>query len=420
MTRALRLVLLVAVALAWGFSHTAPAAASPSISYGIQDDAWLLYGEGTLDSRIETLEQLGVDLVRFTVDWSTVEARRGTRDWSRVDPVFRGLRARGLRVVATLYGTPRWANGGRSKNWAPASGSTFASFAGAAAARYPWIKDWLIWNEPNQRRWLQPTTASTYVRTLLNPAYWAIHRASAGVRVGGGVTAPRASSGGVSPVDWIRGMRAARARLDAYAHHPYPLSRLQTPSSGACVYCDTITLASLPRLLREVASAWGSAMRIWLTEYGYQTNPPDTFLGVSHATQARYVGEAAWRAFKARNVDMLIHYLYRDEPDLGGWQSGFLTAAGTAKPARNSFMIAAAQAYRIGLTTAVWGHVRPGHGRQYYLLQQFRKGAWRTVNGAYRTTNRGYIYRYVRAGKGSRLRIVHTQTGTISPILKVR
>lgn len=163
------------------------------------------------------------------------------------------------------------------------------------------------------------------------------------------------------------------SRLDAYAHHPYPLSRLQTPSSGACVYCDTITMASLPRLLREVASAWGGVMRIWLTEYGYQTNPPDSFLGVSYATQARYVGEAAWRVFKARNVDMLIHYLYRDEPDVAGWQSGLLTAAGAAKPARNAFMVAAAHAYRIGLTTAVWGHVRPGHGRQYYLLQQFRK-----------------------------------------------
>jgi hypothetical protein len=161
-------------------------------------------------------------------------------------------------------------------------------------------------------------------------------------------------------------------------------------------------------------------MRIWLTEYGYQTNPPDRSLGVSYATQARYLGEAAWRTFKARNVDMLIHYLYRDEPDVARWQSGLLSANGAAKPARNAFMVAAAQAYRIGLTTAIWAHVRPGHGRQYYVLQQFRRGSWRTVNGAYRTTRRGYLYRYVRAGQGSKLRIVHTPTGTTSPILHVR
>ena len=48
-------------------------------------------------------------------------------------------------------------------------------------------------------------------------------RRSATARVAGGVTAPRGNTGGVSPVQWIRGMGAAKARLDAYAHHPYPL-----------------------------------------------------------------------------------------------------------------------------------------------------------------------------------------------------
>ncbi|HUH14378.1 MAG TPA: cellulase family glycosylhydrolase [Gaiellaceae bacterium] len=415
----LRFTLLLA-AVAATLAAAAPAGASPNIRYGIQDDAWLLYGAGTLDGRIDTLDQLGVDLVRFTIDWSKVEARRGVHDWSAVDPVLEGLRARGIRAVVTLYGTPRWANGGQSPNWAPTSGSTFAAFAAAAAKRYIWVKDWLIWNEPNQRRWLKPTTPRTYVTKLLNPAYAAIKRTSGGTRVAGGVTAPRGSTGGVSPVQWIRGMRSASARLDAYAHHPYPLSRFQTPWTGACSHCETITMASLERLLREVRNAWGGAKRIWLTEYGYQTNPPDRALGVSYATQARYVGEAAWRAYKARNVDMLIHYLYRDEPEIGGWQSGLMTSTGSVKPARRAFMVAGAQAYRIGLTTAVWGHVRPGKGRQYYVLQQFRKGLWHTVNGAYKTTVNGYLYRYVRAGKGSKLRLMHTPTRTYSPILVVR
>jgi hypothetical protein len=361
-----------------------------------------------------------VDLVRFTIDWSSVERVRGRRDWSGVDPVLNGLRAGGIRAVVTIYGTPRWANGGRSPNWAPTSGASFAAFAAAAAKRYPWVKDWLIWNEPNQRRWLRPTTPRTYVTKLLNPAFRAIKRASGGTRIGGGATAPRGSTGGVSPVDWIRGMRVAGARLDAYAHHPYPINRFQTPWTGACGHCATITMASLERLLREVRNAWGGGKRIWLTELGYQTSPPDRLLGVSPALQARFVGEAAWRAFKARNVDMLVQYLYRDEPDVGRWQSGLVTTRGAAKPARRAFMVATAQAYRRGLATAVWGHVRPGEGRQRYVLQQFRDGAWRTVNGAYRTTARGYFYRYVRAGKGSRLRVIHAASRTISPVLVVR
>ena len=91
-----------------------PADASPYARYGIQDDAWLRFGDGTLDERVDTLDELGVDLVRFTINWNEVEAKRGERDWSSADPVLNALRAHGIRAVVTLYGTPRWANGGRS------------------------------------------------------------------------------------------------------------------------------------------------------------------------------------------------------------------------------------------------------------------------------------------------------------------
>ncbi|HVM69796.1 MAG TPA: hypothetical protein VM204_08190, partial [Gaiellaceae bacterium] len=132
---------LVLIAMLLGLFAAAPAAASDRVQYGIQDDAWLLYGAGTVESRVATLDRLGVDLVRFTVDWSQVERVRGQYDWGRVDPVLSALRARGIRAVVTLYGTPRWANGGRSSNWAPSSGATFAAFAARVAKRYPWVKD---------------------------------------------------------------------------------------------------------------------------------------------------------------------------------------------------------------------------------------------------------------------------------------
>ena len=108
-------------------------------------------------------------------------------------------------------------------NWAPSSGKAFANFAYAAASRYPWVTRWTIWNEPNRTTFLRPTTAATYVDKLLNPAYAQLHAAIAGVQVAGGVTAPRAGSAAAShrsrgSARW----RAAGAKLDAYAHHPYP------------------------------------------------------------------------------------------------------------------------------------------------------------------------------------------------------
>src|SRR5262249_33187692 len=158
--------------------------------------------------------------------------------------------------------------------------------------RYPFVRRWTIWNEPNQPVSLAATTPRLYVTRLLDPAYAAIHRANRNALVAGGVTAPRGNVGGVGPLAWIRGMKAAHAKLDAYASNPSPpRPGIESPLQGACAACDVISMANLDRLLAEVRRDFGGK-QIWLTEYGYQTNPPDPWLGVSPALQALYVSEA--------------------------------------------------------------------------------------------------------------------------------
>ena len=233
--------------------------------------------------------------------------------------------------MLTLVGTPAWANGGRTPNFAPPRPRDFRAFARAAAQRYPWVRYWLIWNEPNKRLWLRPTKSAIYVQHLLNPGYEAIHAVLPHAHVGGGVTAPRGGLGGVAPVAWIRGMAAAHAKLDAYAHHPYPSSPGETPSSGGCKNCPSITMATIPKLLILVRRSFGPKP-VWLTEYGYQTNPPDTFLGVPPQRQATLLSLAAMRAWRLPRVTMLIQYLYRDEVVLSRFQTGLVFAN---EPARN-------------------------------------------------------------------------------------
>ena len=217
------------------------------------------------------------------------------------------------------------------------------------------------------------------------------HAVRPNARVAGGVSAPRANVGGVSPVDWIRGMRRAGAHLDAYAHHPYPARPTETPLAGGCDHCTTITMATLERLLREVGKAW-PGKRIWLTEYAYQTNPPDRFWGVSPGRQAQLLGQAALRAFKAPRVDMLIHYLVRDEPQLGGWQSGLFTFAMRPKPAARTFAMPLAIAGRSGGAVVVWGQIRPSSGPQTYRVQVRRPGSgWRWAGGTRTTSARGFV-----------------------------
>lgn len=413
-----RLVVTFIAAVVLAAAAASTAATAPKLSYGLQDDAWIQFGPGTIESRMETLHSLGVRIVRVTVHWDEVEPEQGTFDWTTPDTVLGSLQQSGIEAVVTLYGTPGWANGVRAPNVAPTRGSDFAAFAGAMAERYPSVHKWTIWNEPNQRRWLSTASPVQYVTRLLNPAYAAIHDASPSSRVAGGVTAPRGGTGGTSPVSFIRGMGRAGARLDAYAHHPYALSPSETPSSGGCAQCQTITMSTIDKLVTETRKAFGRPVRLWLTELGYQSNPPDKLAGVPWQTQATYVAAAAYRAWLTPRVDLLIQYLYRDEPGTDRWQSGLETRAGVAKLAMGAFAEPLVQVARRGTATTVWGAIRPDSGARAYRLQRLIEGSWVTVGGVQRTKTDGTLRRVVRAGVGARLRLL--SAGSAGNILVVR
>ena len=434
MSRGRRIVLALAVfacgSLALVGTGSGARSSKHDVAFGVADDAWLAHGPGTLESRLDELTRLGVDVVRFTVRWDSVAARRpdDPRDpadaaysWDEVDPVLRGLRRHGIDPVVTLFGTPAWANGGRASNWAPSSGRAFANFAYAAASRYPWVTRWTIWNEPNRTTFLRPTTAATYVDKLLNPAYAQLHAASGTVRVAGGVTSPRAGSGGgVAPVAWIRAMARAGAKLDAYAHHPYPgRPQSETPWGPKCVNCQTITMADLGRLEREVGTAFGRKP-IWLTEYGYQTNPPDLFLGVTPEQQATYVASAAMRVYRSSSVEMLIFFMVRDDRSADGWQSGLFTADGAVKPAYGAFRLPVLQTSRHGGSVALWGQVRPRSGKQPYRvrLEDDERTSW--LGGTRWTDEKGFFTILVAAPPGARVRIWSPRDGAYGYEVLVR
>jgi len=405
------LILLLAVAACVAVSS---AHAAPRIQYGIQDDAWLEFGPGTLDQRLATFKHLGVPLVRFTLRWNVVATRRPkdatspsdpAYDWHRPDRVLRGLRRYGLTPVLTLLGTPGWANGGRAPNFAPPHPRDFRQFARAAARRYPWIRYWLIWNEPNKPLWLRPTRAAIYVQHLLNPGFDGIHSVLPDARVGGGVTAPRGGLGGIAPVIWLRGMAMAHAKLDAYAHHPYPLRPGETPSSGGCKNCPSITMATVPKLLILVRRYFGPKP-VWFTEYGYQTNPPDTLLGVSPKRQGTLLSLAAMRAWRLPRVTMLIQYLYRDEAQLSRFQSGLVFVDDRPKPALAAFKLPFAQRGREGQQVVLWGQVRGGRpGRKVYRLEVLHRSTWEPVGHDRLTNDDGFFVRTIRLNRGALLRI---------------
>ena len=407
----------------------AAAGASPYIRYGVQDDAYLATGP-SLEPSLQTLDELGVGLVRYMVNWrqiAPVKPRHQTNpgdpayDWSSTDAVLGALHAHKIQVLVTLYRTPAWANGGKGANVAPTGRYALANFAIAVAKRYPWLRLWEIWNEPNLQSFLKPNSPQVYVQRLLNPAYVELHALNPLNRVAGGATSPRSTSTGLSPVTFMRGMSVAHARLDAYSHHPYPVTPGERPfgfAKGVCRYCTgVLTLANLPKLVTEVRRDFGPK-RIWLTEYGYATNPP-TPAGVSWNQQAQYLAEAAWRVRSTPYVDLLIQFMLEDESRSNGWTTGLMSSTGLLKPSFNSFMLPIVEAGRTGRRVTIWGQVRPTSGQRPYQLQRLTTAGWAPVGPPVLTDVTGSYTRVVYALVGTRFRVVWFGTATTSsrPIL---
>ena len=145
-------------------------------------------------------------------------------------------------------------------------------------------------------------------------------------------TQPRAS---VSPLPFLRGLKRAHAQFDVYAHHPYyqhPTESPGKPPPGP----RAITLGNINELLRELKRLYGNK-HLWITEYGYQTKPPDRAFGVSWTKQAAYLSQAYSIARRNPRIDMMLWFLLRDEDRLDGWQSGLLTVTGQRKPSFEAF-----------------------------------------------------------------------------------
>ena len=366
---------VIVAALAVALLCVPTAGAARGMLVGLLDEA-ALYDEPT--SVFPVMEQARTQVLRVNLYWGGrigVAERRPARatdpadpayDWTLYDRTVNFAAQHKIRILFSIYGTPGWANGGAGLNVPPRAIADLNNFAYAAAKRYsglypasdgralPAVKLWMAWNEPNLPiglkqqyrrvggRWVMQS-AIDYTR-ICNAIYGGVHRTLIrGERVACGATAPRGNNSPtssrptISPLAFMRGLKAAGLRrFDAYAHHPYYGRKTETPSTKPSA--TAVTMGNINTLIAQLTLLWGNK-RLWITEYGYQTNPPDRAFGVTYAKQAAYMKQAYAMARKNPRIDMMLWFLLRDEPRLGGWQSGLLTRTGQKKPAFNVFRL---------------------------------------------------------------------------------
>jgi hypothetical protein len=359
---------------------------------------------------------------------------------------------------------PRWAHRRAPsrrlrRTWKPRA-REFGRFVAAVATRYsgrytdenfgrktlPRVHWWSISNEPNWPGWLTPQlrrtphgavpAAPALYRDLLSAGAHALLRTGHGNDlVLFGETAALGARGkpsdrAILPARFLRELfclkrsfrryrgRAARERrcgnvdklevLDrfprlSYAHHPYARKKAPTLRERRR---DAITIANLgrlPKLLDRLSRATGlfrSGMPIFLTEFGYETKPPDPFRGLPFETQAAYINQADFLAFRQPRIVSTTQFLLNDDqPDTRArrgtrkywltFQTGLFTASGRAKPALNAYLLPF-DVRHSGRQLRVWGQLRftPNGAPQLVTIQFRPRGLslWQSA-GSLKVTN---------------------------------
>jgi hypothetical protein len=382
-----RVAIAAATAFAAALVAVPSAGAARGMLVGLYDEPQTF---GNPNRAFPLMRTLRTQVVRVNLYWGSAPGRTGrgsvvakrrppnptnpndrAYDWSLYDRTVRLAQRYRIRILFAIYGTPGWANRGGGPNVPPRRIADLRNFAHAAARRYsgtfrpgggpeapyvaplPAVRLWLAWNEPNNPVFLRRQYRKRGGRWVIQSAvdYAKICNAVySGIkstlirreRVGCGVTAPRGNNApgsrrpSVSPLAFLRAAkRAGMRRFDAYAHHPYYGRRSETPTTRPKAR-TAVGLGNINDLIRELTRLYGKK-RLWITEYGYQTRPPDRLFGVSFRTQARYLRQAFTIARRNRRIDMMLWFLLRDQRPIGGWQSGLLTLSGKRKPAFNAF-----------------------------------------------------------------------------------
>ena len=354
------------------------------------------------------------------------------------------------------------------------SPAEFQAFATAVGRRYgggyvradgvamPRVGYWSIWNEPNHSGWLTPQWSADS-RTA-SPRAAALYRALAGAAWNGlqasghagdtivvGETAPKGDrSRGIKrymeALTFIRTLycvgsrgrrlRGARARelgcpsraadfvaqnpalfsATGYGHHPYELILSPTTKPLRSNWVTIANLSRLTRTLDGIFRRYGVQRKLplYLTEYGYQTVPPDS-VGVSLKRQAQYLNQSEYIAWRNGRVRTLSQFLLVDD-DLAvpaSFQSGLLFRGDRAeKPSLAAYRIPIwlpRPRIRRGSRVRVWGLLRAAaNGVPATATIDYRRAGskrWRTIRTVTTTNRRNYLWTTAKVRRSGHLRL---------------
>jgi polysaccharide biosynthesis protein PslG len=303
-------------------------------------------------ANLSAMAAIGIQAIRQTFDWSTIEHRRGHYNFSYHDAYVAKAAAHGIRILPVLFNPPRFYRPTRGRAaGAPRKMKTFARFAKAVVRRYGrrgslWrkrrgpknpITAYQIWNEPNLSVYScnRRPKARRYV-AMLRTVGRAIKRVDRRAQVVSAGIPPSKLKSAVPIERYIAQMYRAGARryFDSLALNSYAKDGGQLRG----------ILRSIRRLMNRHGDRRG---RIYVTEFGWGDAGPKHRFIVGAEGQARRITQA-FRVIKKQRrrlrLSGIVYYSWRDAPayppryvDLWGLHTGLLDINGGFKPAFHAF-----------------------------------------------------------------------------------
>jgi hypothetical protein len=328
MRRGTRLAVLFAVVVSLALSVGAASSAPPpdAVTFAIADDA----AQRAFPSELASARGVGMGAARAYVSWADVATRRPTNPRNPADPAYAwaqtdGDMARyasaGLAVWVAFWRTPFWASGSTDTAVWPVRPGDLGDFAYAVARRYPQVRVFMDWNEPNLKAYAKPNTIAAY-EPMARAVYAGVKAASPGAQVVAG-NLGKYRDNGRDPALWAATLRADAVPMDAFGIHPYPDPA--KPLAGRAPR-SRIDLFDVPALARIVG------VPVAVTEFGWSSQLAGA------ANQATWTAQAISVARCTPGLSQLVFWGYHDHPVPPGqtadpWTTyGWLDATGAPKP----------------------------------------------------------------------------------------
>ncbi len=402
--------------------------------------------------------------------------------WNRYDYLVEEAHYLGLRVYFQFVPRdPRWAaarnvasgqgfqhsqapNLRYFQQWVTAVGRRYSgSYQDAHGRTLPRVNEWGLWNEPNWEGSLNPwhktvngkrvMTQPSLYRGIANTAWKALSSTGHGsdtILVG-----ETADFGNISPLSFMEdvycvgrsyrllsgsGAQAVGCpvkpdrsnfvssnpglfKTAGWSHHPYGFNVAPDRPTQIKTAIGLYNVDELERALNGTFAQYGhrrpGGTPIYLTEWGYVTNPPNPDYSTTLNDQATWLNQGDYMTWRDPYVKALSQFELQDVPTprhqtkhqwSRSFTSGLEFSNGQPKPALGAYRIPIwLPSSRHGSSVAIWGQLRAANHSTTQVGQiQFRphgSSTWKTLKTVSTSSGQGFISTHVSLGSAGSVRL---------------